>query len=196
MTLDCGPIKATMGILAMAAAGAAGLGAPMTAPLFGALIGIALSAGAAWAALLEVMDSDAPHWGWRLAAWGVLVAGWGVFAATLLNAPLGPLDRFGFLVLLIASGAALRAWRWQVRLHQSSLSVVCNLVFALLTLAAVWSGVRLHVGYMLATTIGCALELFATGASWLAEALITRSNRPTTGSQRAALRASTVLQPV
>src|SRR5256885_11223158 len=57
MTLDYRAFKASIGVLAIVAAVAAGSGTGMTASLFGALSALALSAGAAPSALLEVAAS-------------------------------------------------------------------------------------------------------------------------------------------
>ena len=87
MTLDYRAFKASIGLLAIVAAVAAGSGTAMTASLFGALAAFAVSAGAALCALSELAASDRGRL-WRAIAWAALVPSWTVFAAMLVHAPL------------------------------------------------------------------------------------------------------------
>jgi len=183
MTLDCRKIKVAIGLLAIGAAAAAGTGPAMTAPLFGALLALTLSAGAGLAALLELLAFDRDRI-WRAAAWGSLVPAWIVFAAMLLHAPLLHLDALRVLAsVLLIGGALLRAWRWHEEPGFASPGITLAPVFALLALAAAWSGAWLQVGDTAAAAlnIACALELFGTGSVWLAEAIFDRARRPAAG---------------
>lgn len=179
--LDFRPLKAMLGVLAIIAAGASAVGVTMTASLFGALAAGALSAGAAFAALFEPASCD-HHCEWRVGAWVALGAGWIIVAANLLNAPLGHLDGMRILMsALIVASAALRASRWQIRPNHASLGTVGALAFALLALAATWSGPWAPGGDPTAIDLGCSLELAGSGCLWLAEAVISRRQRRTAG---------------
>ena len=110
MTLDYRAFKASIGVLAIVAAVAAGSGTVMTASLFGALAALALSAGAALSALLELAASDRDRV-WRTIAWAALASSWIVFAAMLVYAPLSYLEGLRILATaLLTGGAALRTW--------------------------------------------------------------------------------------
>jgi hypothetical protein len=174
--LDIRTIKAAIGALALVAAVAAGIGATLVAPLFGALAALALSAGAGVAATLELLDAD-PHWTWRATGWSALVLGWIALAALLLSTPLRDLDGLRVLSsLLLAGGAALRFGRWCVRRGGTVPGLAITLGCTLLALATTWSGWALQTGYspLAALSIGCAVELFAAGSLWLGEALRTQ----------------------
>jgi hypothetical protein len=179
MTLYHRAFKASIGVLAIAAAAAAGGGTAMTASLFGALAALALSAGAALSALLELAASDRDRV-WRAIAWGALVPGWIVFAAMLVHAPISYLDGLRILATgLLAGGAALRVWRWRVLLGDAGPGVAVAASFALMALGATWSGVWAQLGDTPLTAIGiaAALELCGTGTVWVAEALVRRPTR-------------------
>ena len=178
-TLDSRAFKASIGFLAIVAAAAAGSGTAMTASLFGALAALALSAGAALSALLELAASDRDRV-WRATAWGALVPGWIVFAALLLHAPLAHLDALRVLATgLLAGGAALRVWRWRVLLGAASPGVVAAASFALMAVGATWSGVWVQFSDTPLTAIGiaAALELCGTGSVWVTEASDLRTTR-------------------
>lgn len=180
--LDFRPLKAMLGVLAIIAAGASAVGVSMTASLFGALAAGALSAGAAFAALFEPAGCD-HHCVWRVGAWVALGAGWIIVAANLLNAPLDHLDGMRILMTgLIAESAWLRASRWRVRPNHASLGMVCALAFALLALAATWSGTWIQGGDPTAIDLACSLELAGSGCLWVAEAMVSRRQLPTRGS--------------
>jgi hypothetical protein len=179
MTLDSRAFKASIGLLAIVAAAAAGSGTAMTASLFGALAALALSAGAALAALLELAASDRDRV-WRAIAWGALVPGWIVFAAMLLHAPLSHLDALRVLATgLLAGGAALRAWRWRAVLGAASPGALVAASFALIALGATWSGPWVQFGDTALTAIGvaAALELCGVGAVWVTEASLPHTTR-------------------
>jgi hypothetical protein len=179
MTLDSGAFKASIGILAIVAAAAAGSGTAMTASLFGALAALALSAGAALFALLELAACDRNRV-WRTIGWGALVPGWIAFAAMLVHAPLSYLDGLRVLAtVLLASGAALRVWRWRAQMGAASPGVVVAAGFALMALGVTWSGVWAPFGDSPLTAIGiaAALELCGTGSVWLMEASMQRPTR-------------------
>ena len=194
MALDYRTMKAAIGVLAIAAAVAAGSGPAMTASLFGALIALALSAGAGLTALLELLSRDRDRV-WRVAAWASLIPAWLVFAAMLLHAPLLHLDGLRALAsILLVGGALLRAWRWRGRQGSAGPSIAFALVFALMALGATWSGVWVQIGDtpVAAINIACALELLGTGSVWLAEAFFSRTGRapagcPTVQKARAAM---------
>ena len=179
MTLDSRAFKASIGILGIVAAAAAGSGTAMTASLFGALAALALSAGAALFALLEFAACDRDHV-WRTIGWGALVPGWIVFAAMLVHAPLSHLDGLRVLAtVLLAGGAALRVWRWRAQMGVTSPAVAVAASFALMALGATWSGVWAPFGDTPLTAFGiaAALELCATGSIWVMEASIQRPSR-------------------
>src|SRR6266542_2865321 len=115
MTLDCRAFKASIGVLAIVAAVAAGSATAMTPSLFGALVALALSAGAALSALLELAAPDRDRV-WRCIAWAAIAPSWMVFAAMLVHAPLSHLDGLRMLAMaLLTGGAALRTWRWHAQ---------------------------------------------------------------------------------
>jgi len=171
--LDIRTIKATIGGLALVAAIAAGMGATLVAPLFGALATLALSAGAGVAAALELLDAD-PRWTWRATGWGALALGWIALAALLLSTPLHDLDGLRVLSsLLLAGGATVRVGRWRVHRGGTVLDLALALGCTVLALATTWGGLFLQTGYppVAALSIGCAVELFAAGSLWLGQAL-------------------------
>jgi len=175
--LDSRAFKASIGLLAIVAAAAAGSGTAMTASLFGALAALALSAGATLSALLELAASDRDRV-WRAIAWGALVPGWIVFAAMLLHAPLSHLDVLRVLATaLMAGGAALRAWRWRALSGAPGPGVLVATSFALMAVAATWSGAWTQFGDTPLTAIGiaAALELCGIGAVWMTEASLART---------------------
>lgn len=179
MTLDSRAFKASIGILAIVAAVAAGSGTAMTASLFGALAALALSAGAALGALLELAACDRDRV-WRTIGWGALIPGWIVFAAMLVHAPLSYLDGLRVLATgLLAGGAALRVWRWRVQMGAASPGAAVAASFALMAVGAIWSGVWAPFGDTPLTAIGiaAALELCGTGSVWVTEALVQRPTR-------------------
>lgn len=179
--LDFRPLKAMLGILAIIAAGASAVGVTMTASLFGALAAGALSAGAAFAALFEPATCD-HHCDWRVGVWVALGAGWIIVAANLLSAPLGHLDGMRILMsALMVASAALRASRWQIRPNHALLGTFGALAFALLALLATWSGTWAPGGDATSINLGCSLELAGSGCLWLAEAIVSRRQRRTTG---------------
>jgi hypothetical protein len=179
---DYRALRVTLGSLAMIAAAAAGAGTAITAALFGALIAFGLSAGAGLAALLEVTEGE-PRRGWRVAAWAALVLGWIVVATLFLRAPLQHLDGLRPLIsVLIAGGAALRAWRWYLRSYPAA-GIACALSFALLAMTAMWGGPWLPVRDTATTAVSlaCALELFGSGILWLAEGAFLHGARSVRG---------------
>jgi hypothetical protein len=187
MTLDCRKIKVAIGILAIGAAAAAGTGPATTAPLFGALIALALSAGAGLAALLELLASDRDRV-WRAAAWGPLILAWIVFAALLLYAPLVYLRGLRILAsALLVGGVILRIWHWRGQHGPASPAIALAPVFASLALVAIWIGVWVQVGDSPLTVINvaCALELLGGGSLWLAEACVQRARSPAAGDETA-----------
>ena len=194
MTLDSRAFKASIGILAIVAAAAAGSGTAMTASLFGALAALALSAGAALFALLELAACDRDRV-WRTIGWGALVPGWIVFAAMLVHAPFSHLDGLRVLAtVLLAAGAALRVWRWRAQMWAASPAAAVAASFALMALGATWSGVWAPFGDtpLIAIGIAAALELCGTGSVWVMEASIRRPTRgpaiaPTAAGARAAM---------
>jgi hypothetical protein len=172
MTVDSRALKASTGVLAIVAAAAAGCGTAMTASLFGALAALALGAGAALSALLELAASDRDRV-WRTIGWGALEPGWIVFAAMLVHAPLSHFDGLRVLAtVLLAGGAALRVWRWHTQMGAASPGVAVAASFALMALGATWSGVWALFGDTPLTAIGiaAALELCGTGSIWVMEA--------------------------
>ncbi len=178
--LDIRTIKAAIGGLALVAAVAAGIGATLVAPLFGALAALALSAGAGVAAALEPLDTD-PHWAWRTTGWGTLALGWFALAALFLSTPLRDVDGLRVLSsLLLAGGAALRIGRWRAHRGGSVPGLAVALGCTLLALATTWSGSFMQSGYqpLSVLSIGCAVELFAAGSLWLGEALRTQRRQP------------------
>lgn len=171
---DYAAIKAALGTLCIVAAVACAVGATMSASLFGGLAAITLSAGATFAALIELADGERTR-GWRLGVWAALAPGWITVAAILFNAPLGHVDELRVLVsALLAVSAALRAWRWQVRPNGAAPGITLTLGFALLALAAAWSGAWTHVGVAATVVFSCALELGGSGSLWYADALMSR----------------------
>jgi hypothetical protein len=179
MTLDSRAFKASIGILAIVAAAAAGSGTAMTATLFGALAALALSAGAALFALLELAACDRDRV-WRTIGWGALVPGWIVFAAMLVHAPLSYLDGLRVLAtVLLAGGAALRVWRWRAQMGTASPAVAVAASFALMALGAIWSGMWAPFGDspLTAISVAAALELCGTGSIWVMEASMQRPTR-------------------
>ncbi|MDQ2961849.1 MAG: hypothetical protein M3R31_01640 [Pseudomonadota bacterium] len=177
MTLDFRAVKALIGALAVVAAAAAGSGMAMTASLFGALAAVALSAGAALSALLELAASDRERV-WRMVGWVALVPGWLAFAALLLHAPLAHLEGLRILATgLLAGAATLQAWRGRAQQGTSGLGVFLAAAFALVALGATWSGVLVQFAGQAVTAMGiaAALELGGTGSVWLAEASVIRS---------------------
>ena len=192
MTLDSRAFKASIGILAIVAAAAAGTGTAMTASLFGALAALALSAGATLFALLELAAGDRDRV-WRTIGWGALVPGWIVFAAMIVHAPLSHL--YGLRVLatvLLAGGAALRVWRWHAQMGAASPGVAVAASFGLMALGATWSGVWAPFGDTPLTAIGiaAALELCGTGCIWVMEASIPSrgpATAPTAAGAQAAM---------
>jgi hypothetical protein len=179
MTLDFRAVKALIGALAIVAAAAAGSGTSMTASLFGALAALALSAGAALSALLELAASDRDRVR-RMVGWVALVPGWIAFAAMLLYAPLAHLDGLRILATgLLAGGAALQAWRWHAQQGTAGLGVLLAAAFALMALGATWTSVWVQLGGAAVTAMGiaAALELCGTGSVWLAEASVRRATR-------------------
>jgi hypothetical protein len=171
--LDIRTIKAALGGLALVAAVAAGMGATLVAPLFGALAALTLSAGAGVAAALELLDAD-PRWAWRATGWGALALGWIVLAALLLSTPLRDLEGLRVLSsLLLVGGAAVRVGRWCMHRAGTVWGLAIALGCTLLALATTWSNSFLQTGYppLAALSIGCAVELFAAGSLWLGEAL-------------------------
>jgi hypothetical protein len=187
MTLDCRKIEVAIGILAIGAAAAAGTGPAMTAPLFGALIALALSAGAGLAALLELLASDRDRV-WRAAGWGLLILAWIVFAALLLHGPLLYLRGLRILAsVLLVGGALLRIWHWRGQHGPASPAVALAPVFASLALVAIWIGAWAQLGDspLTAINIACALELLGGGSLWLAEARVQRTPGPATGDETA-----------
>jgi hypothetical protein len=189
MTLDSRAFKASIGILAIVAAAAAGTGTAMTASLFGALAALALSAGAALFALLELTAGDRDRV-WRTIGWGALVPGWIAFAAMLVHAPLSHLDGLRVLAtVLLIGGAALRVWRWRAQMGAASPAVAVAASFALMALGAVWSGAWAAFGETPLTAFGiaAALELCGTGSIWVMEASMQRPTRdPATAPTAAA----------
>lgn len=175
--LDFRAVKALMGALAIVAAAAVASGTTITAPLFGALAALALSAGAALSALLELASPERNRV-WRTAGWMTLVLGWVAFAAMLLHAPLSHLDGLRILATCLLAGmAALQAWRWHAQQGTAGLGAILAAGFALMALGAIWSGVGAPVGgtVLTALVIAAALELCGTGSVWLAEASIDSS---------------------
>ncbi len=174
--IDIRSIKAAVGVLALMAAAAAGAAAMLAASLFGALIALALSAGAGFAASLELLESDR-HRRWRIAGWATLVAGWLALAALQLDLPLLRLTRLPLLAsALFVVSAALRVARWRAHRERTLLGLVATVVLALAALALTWSGGTLPVPESVAAAmgIGCAAELFGTGGLWLGEAFASR----------------------
>jgi len=179
MTLDSRAFKASIGILAIVAAAAAGSGTAMTASLFGALAALALSAGAALFALLEFAACDRDRV-WRTIGWGALTPGWILFAAMLVHAPLSHLGGLRVLAtVLLVGGAALRVWRWRTQMGAASPAVAVAASFGLIALGATWSGVWAPFGDTPLTAFGiaAALELCATGSVWVMEASMQRPSR-------------------
>lgn len=177
--LDFRAVKALMGALAIVAAAAVASGTAISAPLFGALAALALSAGAALSALLELASPERNRV-WRTAGWMALVLGWVAFAAMLLHAPLSHLDGLRILATCLLAGmAALQAWRWYAQQGSAGLGAILATGFALLALGATWSGVGAPVGGTVLTALGiaAALGLGGTGSVWLAEAAIDSSVR-------------------
>src|SRR5271169_5555579 len=140
--------KIAIGSLAMLAAAAAAMGMTMAAWLFGSLVALALAAGAGFAASFELLDSDR-YRAWRFAAWSALVPGWIVLASMLPNGPLPDRDGLRLLgSLLLAGGAALRVWRWQVARGTTPPFLAVALLFALIALVAIWSDLWMTGGAM------------------------------------------------
>ena len=180
MTLDYRAFKASIGVLAIVAAVAAGSGTVMTASLFGALAALALSAGAALSALLELAASDRDRV-WRTIAWAALASSWIVFAAMLVYAPLSYLEGLRILATaLLTGGAALRTWRWQAQRGAVNPGVLLPAIFAVIALGALWSGTWGQLGDTPITAIGvaAALELCGIGGVWVMEAAFPCSVRP------------------
>ena len=180
MTLDYRAFKASIGVLAIVAAVAAGSGTVMTASLFGALAALALSAGAALSALLELAASDRDRV-WRTIAWAALASSWIVFAAMLVYAPLSYLEGLRILATaLLTGGAALRTWRWQAQHGAVNPGVLLPAIFAVIALGALWSGTWGQLGDTPITAIGvaAALELCGIGGVWVMEAAFPCSVRP------------------
>ena len=191
--IDTRSIKTALGALALIAASAGGAAAMMAASLFGALTALALSAGAGFAATLELLESDR-HRSWRLAGWSTLVAGWLALAATQLDLPLLHLTGLRLLTsALLGAGAALRLARWKARRERTPPGLVAALVLALIALAVTWSGGSMPADESAATAIGigCAAELFGTGGAWLGEAF---ASRPSTTNGSVGSRAPAVMQ--
>jgi hypothetical protein len=183
--LEARTIKLAIGALALVAAVATGVGATLVASLFAGLAALTLSAGSGLAASLELLEADRRRGG-RLAAWGALGLGWIVLAAMLLNEPLREPTGLRLLAsALLVGGAALRAWRWQAHRACAAPGLAVALGFALLALAATWSGVLLPGGDAPITAIGvgCAFELFGTGSFWLGEAWARRDWQRAAGEQ-------------
>jgi CDP-diglyceride synthetase len=163
-----------MGALAIVAAAAVASGTAISAPLFGALAALALSAGAALSAVLELASPERNRV-WRTAGWMALVLGWVAFAAMLLHAPLSHFDGLRILATCLLAGmAALQAWRWYAQQGSAGLGAILATGFALLALGTTWSGVgaQLDGAVLTAMGIAVALELCGTGSVWLAEASI------------------------
>ena len=180
MTLDYRAFKASIGVLAIVAAVAAGSGTAMTASLFGALAALALSAGAALSALLELAASDRDRV-WRTVAWATLAPSWIVFAAMLVHAPLSYLEGLRILATaLLTGGAALRTWRWHAQHGAANPGVLLPAIFAVIALGALWSGTWGQLGDTPITAIGvaAALELCGIGGVWVMEAAFPCSVRP------------------
>ena len=165
----------------------------MAASPFAALTALALSAGAGFAASLELLESDR-HRSWRIAGWGTLVAGWLALAAMQLDLPL--LHPTGLRLLtsaLLGAGAALRVARWQAHRERMPPGLVTALVLALIALAVTWSGDSMAPGESAATAmgIGCAAELLGTGGLCLGEAF---ASRPPTANKSVGLSVPAAIQ--
>ena len=144
----------------------------MTASLFGALAALALSAGAMVSALFELAASDRDRV-WRMIAWAALAPSWIVFAAMLVHGPLSYPDALRVLATgLLTGGAAMRIWRWQAQYGASNAGVLVPAIFAVIALAAIWSGAWRQLGDSPITAIGvaAALELCGMGTVWVMEA--------------------------
>jgi hypothetical protein len=180
MTLDCRAFKASIGVLAIVAAVAAGSATAMTASLFGALVALALSAGAALSGLFELAASDRNRV-WRGIGWAALAPSWMVFAAMLVHAPLSHLDGLRMLATgLLTGGAALRTWRWHAQHGAANPGVFLPAILAVIALGTIWSGAWGPLGDTPVTAIGvaAALELCGIGGVWVMEAAFPCSIRP------------------
>ncbi len=193
VAIDTRSIKTALGILALIAAPAAGAAAMVAASLFGAMTALALSAGAGFAATLELLESDR-HRSGRLAGWSTLLVGWLALAAMQLDLPLLHLTGLRMLTsALLGAGAALRVARWQARRERTPPGLVAALVLALIALAVTWRGGSMPADESAATAMGiaCAAELFGTGGLWLGEAF---ASRPSMSNASVESSASAVLQ--
>jgi hypothetical protein len=173
LTPDRRAFKASIGVLAIVAAVAAGSGTAMTASLFGALAALALGAGAALSALFEFAASDRDRV-WRGIAWAALAPSWIVFAAMLVHAPLSYLDGLRILATgLLTGAAALRTWRWHAHYGAANPGAFLPTIFAVIALATIWSGAWGQLGDTPVTAIGiaAALELCGIGGVWVMEAV-------------------------
>ena len=92
----------------------------------------------------------------------------------LVHGPLSYPDALGVLATgLLTGGAALRIWRWHTQYGASNAGVLIPAIFALIALAAIWSGAWRQLGDTPITAIGvaAALELCGMGAVWVMEAV-------------------------
>jgi hypothetical protein len=164
------PMTATVvGILALGAAVAAALGSRMAAPLFGAIVAVALAANAVVFALCETAGASRDASG-RTLGWGLLATGWLVFAFLLLHTPLAHTDMLRvFVTGLVVGGAAMRGLEGHAHRGPTAPALALTLFFAAAAIAVAWFGgsPALAASPLRAITTAAALELCGAGSAWL-----------------------------